>query len=84
VLGGQTVTYQLHVVSISSSKASAARAATAFHAESRAGRELLRREGLTALPGLSYSRKRGVLVLTGGHAFGARARGAARPARHGR
>ncbi len=60
---GQAVTYQLQVVSISSSKASAARTASVFHAESKPGRELLRRMGLTALPGLRYSPERGVLVV---------------------
>ncbi len=80
---GEAVTYQLHVVSISSSKASAAKAAAAFDAESRVGRELLRRTGLTALPGMRYSPQRGVLVSQGAFAHTAHAR-AARRRRHGR
>ncbi len=59
---GPVVTYELQLVSISASKASAARAARLFHVESKAGRELLLRTGLSALPGLSYSLQRGVLV----------------------
>jgi hypothetical protein len=78
VSGGRSVTYQLHVVSISSTKASAASAARAFRAESKQGRELLRRNGATALPGLTYSQQQGVLVLNAPRAFGARASVAAR------
>ena len=82
--GGQAVTYQLHVVSISASQASAARASAVFHAESKAGREVLRRERLTALPGLAYSPKRGVLVFAGRSASVTRARVALRRWRHRR
>ena len=81
---GQAVTYQLQLVSISSSKASAARAATVFHAESKAGRELLRRKDLTALAGLRYSPEQGVLVFAARPASSARARVVARLRRHAR
>jgi hypothetical protein len=74
----QTITYQLQVVSISSSKASTASAQHAFRRESKVGRELLRRAGLMTLPGLRYSRKKGVLVFAGHPAFAVRAHGAAR------
>jgi len=62
---GPATVYELRVVSISSSNASAAKAASAFHTESKAGRELLRRAGLTALPWLHYSADKGVLVFAG-------------------
>lgn len=77
-LGSTAVTYQLQVVSITSKKASTASASRAFHGESKSGLELLRHAGLTALPGLRYSRANGVLVFAGHRAFGARAHGAAR------
>jgi hypothetical protein len=70
--GGVATTYQLQVVSISSSKASAARAARAFHAVSKVGQALLRRKRLTALPGLRYSFRLGVLVFAGQPASAAR------------
>jgi hypothetical protein len=81
---GPAITYQLKLVSISPSKASAAKAASLFHAESKAGRELLRHAGLTTLPGLRYSADKGVLVFAGHHAFSARAHAAARRRRHKR
>jgi hypothetical protein len=72
--GGQPLVYRLQVVSITSSKASAARARRAFAAVSRRGLRLLRRNGLAALPGkLRYLRDKGVLVLAGHPAFGAHA-----------
>lgn len=71
---GQALVYKIALVSIKAVKASAAKAARAFRAESRAGRALLRREGLSALPGLRYSLDRGVVVIPGRHrAFGAHA-----------
>ncbi|HYM44592.1 MAG TPA: hypothetical protein VES65_00310 [Solirubrobacteraceae bacterium] len=70
---GSPVVYELRLVSISSTKASAARAASAFHAESSAGRDLLRRAGLSELPGLRYSTEIGVLVPSHAHAFAAHA-----------
>jgi hypothetical protein len=73
VLTGAAVTYELQLASITSSKASTSAARRAFRGESKAGRELLRRIGLVALPGLRYSQAKGVLVLVGHRAFGARA-----------
>jgi len=65
---GQTVTYQLQVVSISASKTSKASVARVLRGESSVGRELLRRAGLLSLPGLHYSPSKGVLVFGGGGA----------------
>jgi hypothetical protein len=62
-LGGTAVTYQLHVVSIETVKATAATARRAFGGESKPGLQVLRRAGLQALPGMRYSRSKGVLVL---------------------
>jgi len=70
---GAAVTYELELVSITSSKATASAARRAFRGESKAGRELLRRIGLVALPGLRYSQAKGVLVLVRHRAFTARA-----------
>lgn len=71
---GPALLYRLEVVSIKTAKASAAKAASAFHATSPAGRRLLRRAGLSALPGLRYSTDAGVIVLGRHRAFGARAK----------
>jgi hypothetical protein len=71
---GQALLYRLEVVSIKAAKVSAAKAASAFRATSPAGRRLLRRAGLSALPGLRYSTHAGVIVLAGHRAFGARAK----------
>ncbi|MFI4985346.1 MAG: hypothetical protein ACHP93_00965 [Solirubrobacterales bacterium] len=70
---GAAVTYELQLSSITSTKATASAARRAFRGESKAGRELLRRIGLVALPGLRYSQAKGVLVLVRHRAFGARA-----------
>jgi hypothetical protein len=75
-LGGTAVVYQLQVVSIVSSKASASAASAAFQGESKSGLELLHHTGLTALPGLRYSARNGVLVFAEHHAFTARAHAA--------
>jgi hypothetical protein len=74
-LGGTAVTYQLEVVRIASSKASASAARRAFTSQSKSGLELLRDAGLEALPGLRYSGANGVLVFADDdhHAFAARA-----------
>jgi hypothetical protein len=80
-LGAAAVTYQLQVVSISSSRASASAARRSFKGESKTGLALLRHAGLTALPGLRYSGARGVLVFASHHAFAARAHIAAWGAR---
>jgi len=74
--GGETVTYELRVVSIASSKASSASVKSILRGESKAGRELLRRNGLEALPDLRDSSQVGVLVFAGHPAFGARAHAA--------
>jgi hypothetical protein len=68
---GPAITYQLKVASITSSKATTAKAASVFHAESKAGRELLRHKGLSALPELRYSTDSGVLVFVAHSAFAA-------------
>lgn len=70
---GQALVYRLELVSITPAKASAAKAASTFHAISHAGRALLRGAGLSALPGLRYSTRTGVIVLKSHHSFGAHA-----------
>jgi hypothetical protein len=70
---GQTITYELKVVSISSSNASTASARRSYREQSRAGRELLRRTGAPGLSELHYSPNKGVLVFAGHPAFAARA-----------
>jgi hypothetical protein len=82
--GGQSLVYKLQLVSITAVKASAAKAASVLHTESKAGRELLRRDGLAASPGLRYSVTKGVLVVPGHPAFAARAHAAGRRRRHKR
>jgi hypothetical protein len=84
VPGGQSLLYKLQLVSITAVKASAAKAASVFHAESKAGRELLRHDGLSALPGMRYSREKGVVVIGGKSAFATRARAASRRRRYKR
>jgi hypothetical protein len=73
VPGGQSLLYKLQLVSITAVKASAAKAASLFRAESKLGRALLRRDGLSALPGMRYSQDKGVVVIGGRSAFAARA-----------
>jgi hypothetical protein len=70
---GQTVTYELRIVSISAASASTASVKHPFGDSSKAGRELLDREGLMTLPGLRYSTQAGALVLSGHAAFAAHA-----------
>jgi hypothetical protein len=70
---GETVTYELRIVSISAGSASSASAKSVLGESSKVGRELLSREGLMALPGLRYSPQAGVLVLAGHPAFAAHA-----------
>lgn len=77
--GGQTITYELQIVSITSSKASTAAVRSLLaHGQSKAGRELLRRAGLQSIPYLSYSSQVGVLVFAPRRASAARAHTAAR------
>ncbi|HWF32044.1 MAG TPA: hypothetical protein VG188_05745 [Solirubrobacteraceae bacterium] len=76
--GADAITYELNIVSISSSKAKLSSAhSSAFGGESRSGLELLRKSGLQGLSGLRYSTARGVLVFVGKHALAARAHTAA-------
>ncbi len=73
---GQPVTYELKLLSITksvSSTASTARAHVAANAKSKAGRALLRRAGLSTLPGLRYSSRQGGLVSVGHRTFRAHA-----------
>lgn len=70
---GQAVTYELRVVSITASSASAASVKDPLGNSSKAGQELLSREGLMTLPGLRYSPQVGALVLAGHPAFAATA-----------
>jgi hypothetical protein len=62
-LSGLPVTYELRIVSIKSSKASSATVGRIARSASKAGRELLRRAGLVAIPGLRYSSVVGVLTF---------------------
>ena len=79
---GQTVTYELKLVSIASGKASSAAVKSVLGDESKVGRELLIHAGLQAIPDLSYSSQAGVLVFTAHHAFAASAHGAEARASH--
>jgi hypothetical protein len=72
-LDSAPVIYQLQVVSIDATKASASAARRSFRAQSKAGLRFLRAAGLSALPGLRYSAAKGVLVFAGRQAFVARA-----------
>jgi hypothetical protein len=81
--GSETIVYELRVVSIAAGKASKASAASVW-GESKAGREVLRRAGLMALPFLRYSSQPGVLVFPRRGAFGARAHVALAPRRRSR
>ncbi len=76
--GGETVTYELRVVSIAASQESASAAAASLKRQSKAGAEILRKAGLTALPVLHYSQP-GVLVFPSRRAFTARAHTAVIP-----
>jgi hypothetical protein len=76
-LEGAPVIYQLQVVSIDATKASASAARRIFHAQSKVGLQFLRDAGLSALPGLRYSAEKGVLVFVRHRALAARANMAA-------
>jgi hypothetical protein len=80
---GETLLDELRVVSIVSDKATSAAFKSILRSESVAGRKLLERAGLIAIPDLHYSSQTGVLEFAGHPAFAARARAAARR-RHGR
>ncbi|MBA3809364.1 MAG: hypothetical protein H0X28_13380 [Solirubrobacterales bacterium] len=73
---GETIVYELRVVSIESKKASAAALKSELRGQ-KAGRELLRRAGLLEMPFLRESAQTGVLVFAGHGGFPARAHGAA-------
>jgi cell division septation protein DedD len=75
---GQLITYELTVVSIASAKASGASVKSALRGESKAGRALLRDDGLESIPYLHDSSQVGVLVFASRPAFGAHAHAAAR------
>ncbi len=60
---GLTVIYELNIVSITSSQVSTAGVKNVLRQESKAGRRLLRRAGLVAIPGLRSSSQPGVLVF---------------------
>jgi hypothetical protein len=71
---GPAVNYLLQLVSIKPVKAGSASVRHDLESESKAGLNLLRSLGLTALPGLRYSTAhRGVLVFAGHRASAARA-----------
>lgn len=76
--GGPTVTYELKIVTIASSKASTASVKSMFGGISKAGRDVLRRAGLVAIPYLHYSSRLGVWAFSSRPAFAARAHGARR------
>jgi len=78
---GEAVTYELHVVSIESTKASSARVRSVLGAQARAVHSLLGQGGLLSLAGLHYA-SAGVLTFGGHPAFGARAHTSVRRARH--
>jgi hypothetical protein len=62
---GQAVDYELQIVSITSAEASSAAFKSVLRGESKAGRELLSRSKLVAIPDLRYSSQAGVLVFAG-------------------
>ena len=68
---GTPVTYELKLLSITKSVSTAS--AAHAHTASKAGRELLRRDGVHAPSELRYSPERGGLVFTGHPAFAAHA-----------
>ena len=75
---GEVSIYELRIVSIVSVKASTAAVRNLLHGTSKAGRELLRHEGLTNIPFLSNSSQAGVLVFAGHGAKAAKAHAATR------
>jgi len=74
---GEVSVYELRIVSIVSTKASTSSVKTLLGGESNAGREVLRRSGLTAIPYLHASSTAGVLVFSQHGALTARAHTAA-------
>jgi hypothetical protein len=80
---GEVVTYELRIVSIAGTKASAASVRTAWASDSKAARQLLGQAGLLAVPGMSYSQTAGVLVSSPRSGSPARPGRAAAPSRPG-
>jgi hypothetical protein len=77
--GGPSVLYELRVVTIAASKAHAGSVKSVLGGISKAGREVLRRSGLVAIPYLHYSKQLGVLAFSSHPtASAARAHGARR------
>jgi hypothetical protein len=77
---GTPVLYELRIVSIGVVKASTATVKSSLSGESKAGRELLRRAGLQALPGMHYSTQAGVIALDRHRRFAGTARARAHTA----
>ncbi len=76
--GGQTITYELKVVSITPAKASTAEVKRLLaKGASKQGLEILRRAGVESIPYLRYSSQVGVLVFASRGASAARAHTAA-------
>ncbi len=73
---GETITYELRVVSVAASKEAVKAHGASAGDVSKAGAEVLRKAGLTTLPFLRYSSQPGVLVFPSHRAFTARARAA--------
>ena len=74
LVGLTTVTYELEVTAIKAVTASSGTVKSLLlHGQSQAGREVLRRAGLIAIPYLSYSSHLGVLVFANRRASVARA-----------
>lgn len=76
--GGPTVLYELKVVTIASSKAKTGSVKSLLGGVSKAGRDVLKRAGMVAIPFLHYSSQLGVLAFSSHHAFVARAHAARR------
>jgi hypothetical protein len=74
--GGPTVLYELKVVTIASSKAKTGSVKSLLGGVSKAGRDVLKRAGMVAIPFLHYSSQLGVLAFSSHSAFAARAHGA--------
>jgi hypothetical protein len=73
---GQTVVYQLKVVSIVKSNKSASAAQSLYRRQSKVGQALLRHNGPPLLADLRFSMNKGVLVFVKHGGFGARAHSA--------
>jgi hypothetical protein len=78
-LTGVTTIYELKVVSIASAKGTTAAVKALLRGRSHFGLELLRMDGLMAIPFLRNSTQVGVLVFTGRRALAARAHTAGQP-----